>query len=280
MKSIVIQFLCKDQPGIVARVTSAIFEQDGNIINLEQHVENNETFFMRVVVDIANENLEKAKANLRSIADDLNAKVIFKDTAVLPKVALLVSKELHCLADLLARYEAGELRCEVACIISNHTAAKNLAGRYDIPFHYLPVDGAIETQEAKILSLLEALAIDLVVLARYMRILSADFARQHEERLINIHHSFLPSFKGARPYHQAWEKGVKLIGATAHYVTAELDEGPIIAQDVQHISHHYSAKSLVEAGRTIEQRVLAEAVKAWLDSRIVVHGQRTIVFHP
>lgn len=281
MDSLILQISCADQPGIVAKVTNLLYKNDGNIIALEQHVESSALFFMRIRVDLPSTQVSSTIKLLEDLAKTIDAKVTWRETGSPLSLALLVSKDPHCLVDLLAKYESGELNCNIPLVISNHQDLEDLVGRYKIPFHYLPInpDDSL-SQEKQILELLQANNIDLVVLARYMKILSADFVGHFDEQIINIHHSFLPAFKGSKPYHRAWERGVKVIGATAHYATPDLDEGPIIAQDVQHVSHYHSAKSLVEAGREIEQRVLSTAVKAWLDYRIIVHNRRTIIFHP
>lgn len=279
MESLIIQISCPDQPGIVAKVTQLLYESGGNIITLEQHVETSELFFMRIKVDLPEDQTTPIIEQLQKLAQTLDAKVTWRKTSTPLNMAIMVSKEPHCLVDLLAKHEAGELDCKIPLVISNHNDLRDLTGRYKIPFHHIPEGESSLDQEQQILKLLESNSVDFVVLARYMKILSADFVDQFEERIINIHHSFLPAFKGARPYHQAWKRGVKVIGATAHYATAELDEGSIIAQDVQHVSHHHSVKSLIEAGRAIEQRVLVTAVKAWLEYRIIVHNHRTIIFH-
>lgn len=281
MDSLILQISCADQPGIVAKITNIIHKNAGNIISLEQHVESSELFFMRLKIDLPSSQTSSTIEHLEDLSKLLDAKVTWRKTGLPLNVALLVSKDPHCLVDLLAKYEGGELNCNIPLVISNHKELENLVDRYKIPFRYLPINaGDSQSQEKQILELLQANDIDLLVLARYMKILSAGFVGHFNEQIINIHHSFLPAFKGSKPYHQAWERGVKVIGATAHYATPDLDEGPIIAQDVQHVSHYHSAKSLVEAGREIEQRVLSTAVKAWLDYRIIVHNRRTIIFHP
>lgn len=277
VKTLIIQISCQDRAGIVAKTTALLFKNGGNIITLEQHVEVPDLFFMRIKVELPDQYFSEVTAQLRHLTDKIQAKVSWRDASQLPKVAILVSKESHCLTDLLARYEAGELACQITLVISNHAALSELVGRYKIPFHHLEVFDMTQ-HEHQINELLSAKAIDLVVLARYMRILSANFIGQFDERIINIHHSFLPAFIGAKPYHRAWQRGVKVIGATAHYATSDLDEGPIIAQEVQPVSHHNSIPSLVEAGRETEQRALSSAVKAWLEYRIVTHDRRTIIF--
>lgn len=280
MESLIIHLSCADRPGIIAKVTRILFDHGGNIISLEQHVEAEKLFFMRVRVDVENYTDETIK-HLDILAKALSAKLTWRIISKKQNIAIMVSKEPHCLIDLLSKYEAGEINCQIPLIISNHKDLEKLVSRYNIPFYYIPLENHDSQQhEKRIIELLQENKVDLVVLARYMKILSNDFVSQFEKRIINIHHSFLPAFKGSRPYHRAWQRGVKVIGATAHFATIELDEGPIISQGVKHISHHHSPKSLIEAGREIEQSVLSDAVKAWLEYRIIIHNNRTIVFHP
>ncbi len=277
----VIQLSCLDRPGIVARITGLIYGERGNILYLEQHVEPEENlYFMRVIVD--NHSLNDAKPNLikklEKACASLQASLhIFDDTVSL-NMAIFVTKEAAPLHDLLIKYQAGELKCKIPFIISNHNHLRSIAEQFKIPFHHLPLmPDTKQEQEAQIRKLLVSEKVDLIVLARYMQILSEQFVKDYTA--INIHHGFLPAFKGKKPYHQAWERGVKIIGATAHYVTADLDEGPIIAQDVVSVTHHHSAKDMIRAGRDIERRVLTSAVKAHLEHRIILHKQRTIIFH-
>lgn len=279
--TLILHVTCSDQPGIIARVSDVLFAAGGNILKLEQHVEDPDFFFMRLEVDMPadTERLDKLRTELGNLEQKLPATITSRPMDYLPKIAILVGKESHCLIDLLAKEEAGELRCDIAFIISNQPDLEYLCKRHEIPFHHLPItDNDTATQEVAIKKLLDEADIDLVVLARYMRILSPEFVARYPERIINIHHSFLPAFKGARPYHQAWERGVKLIGASAHYATADLDEGPILAQDVKPVSHRDSARAMARAGRDIECRVLSEAVTAWLEYRIIVHNHRSIIF--
>lgn len=197
-----------------------------------------------------------------------------------PRLALFVSKASHCLYDILQRYAIGEFDCEIPAIISNHESLREIADRFSIPFFYLPITSATKAaQEAATQKLLEENEVDVIVLARYMQILSDDFCRAYKNRIINIHHSFLPAFKGARPYHHAFDRGVKLIGATSHYVTADLDEGPIIAQDIAHISHRNGIEDMKRIGRDVEKRVLSRAIYLQLQHRILPFGNRTIIFN-
>jgi formyltetrahydrofolate deformylase len=274
---------CEDRPGLVASVAGFCADNACNILESQQFddVEQNR-FFMRVVF----ERLAAAPTTpeLRAIFDPLAARygMTWKLRAndVRMRVMLLVSKFDHCLGDLLYRTRIGELRIDPVGIISNHPQeALNLSLLGDIPYHHLPVTRDTKPeQEARIKELVDASNVELVVLARYMQILSDDLASFLSGRCINIHHSFLPGFKGAKPYHQAYARGVKMIGATAHYVTADLDEGPIIHQDVEAISHADSPESLVRKGRDIERRVLARAVHYHVEDRVLVNGSRTVVF--
>jgi formyltetrahydrofolate deformylase len=273
---------CPNQPGIVARVTAEIFQYRGDIEEAHQF-DDKETgrFFTRIVFT-----LPQAADGVRlvesfaPIADHYGMSWSIRRRDEARKVLILASRFDHCLVDLLYRHRIGELKMEVVGVVSNHPretyAGADLGA---IPFHHLPVTRETKAgQEAQIKALVEATGAELVVLARYMQILSDDLAAYLAGRCINIHHSFLPGFKGARPYHQAHARGVKLIGATAHYVTADLDEGPIIEQDVERISHHDTPDDLVRKGRDIERRVLARAVAFHLDGRAMVNGRKTVVF--
>jgi len=273
---------CADRPGLVARVAGFLAERGGNIIDAQQYDDwSNDRFFMRVAFDAGeNATLESLRQDLTPIAADLAMEWSIGDRARPRKVMLMVSKWDHCLADLLYRHRLGELPMDVVGIISNHPREVLQTSMIDdAPFHYLPVSKDTKAeQEARIKQLVTESGAELVVLARYMQILSDDLARFLEGRCINIHHSFLPGFKGAKPYHQAHARGVKMIGATAHYVTADLDEGPIIHQDVEAISHADTPDDLVRKGRDIERRVLAEAVRLHLQDRVFQNGTRTVVF--
>jgi len=272
---------CPDQPGIVARVTAELFRHHGNIIEANQF-EDIETcrFFMRVVFLLPEQNTVALKQSFSAIAANFAMQWAIRRSDERRKVLLLVSKFDHCLIDLLYRWRIGELCMDVVGIVSNHPAEIFSATDFArIPFHFFPVDKATKTtQESQIKALVEETGTELVVLARYMQVLSDDLAQFLSGRCINIHHSFLPGFKGAKPYHQAHARGVKMIGATAHYVTRDLDEGPIIAQDVEQISHTDSPDNLVRKGRDIERRVLARAVRHHLDGRVLLNGPKTVVF--
>ena len=274
---------CVDGPGLVAAVAGFLAENGCNILELQQF-NDGETglFFLRVRYEVLDPALALAtlQSRFRPLADARGFKWNMRDTADRRKVMLLVSKFDHCLGDLLYRHRIGELNMDVVGIISNHPReALNLTLIGDIPYHHLPITRDTKPQqEAQIKELVTASGAELVVLARYMQILSDDLSAFLSGRCINIHHSFLPGFKGARPYHQAHARGVKMIGATAHYVTEDLDEGPIIHQDVEAITHAYTPDELVQKGRDIERRVLANAVALHLDDRVFVNGNRTVVF--
>jgi len=278
--SYTLSFSCPDRAGIIAQVSGAIFEHRGNIRVLNQFNDpDTGLFFMRMafVTDCARAELERT---LRTLAQSLQMKWELRSKDERQRVLLLVSKFDHCLADLLYRTRIGELDMEICGIVSNHPkTALKVTELGAIPFHHLPVGAENRAaQEAQILGLVKDLNIDLVILARYMQILSDSFAAALSGRCINIHHSFLPSFKGAKPYHQAYANGVKMIGATAHYVTADLDEGPIIYQDVEAVSHADMPDDLVRKGRNIEQRVLSRAVSWHLAQRVLMNGNKTVVF--
>jgi formyltetrahydrofolate deformylase len=271
---------CPDRPGIVARVATTLYEHGGNVLEARQF-EDAETgqFFMRVVFRYE-QNRDTLETELDQLANDLDMDLQLHDTNRRKRVLMLVSRLDHCLGDLLYRHRIGELDMDVVGVVSNHPQESlNLTTIGDIPYYYLPVNKDTKPeQESQIRKIIEETNTDLVVLARYMQVLSDDFADWLAGRCINIHHSFLPGFKGARPYHQAHERGVKMIGATAHFVTADLDEGPIIVQDVEQISHTDSPDDLVRKGRDIERRVLARAVAYFLEDRIMINARKTVVF--
>lgn len=274
---------CLDQTGLVARVAGFLAGNGGNIVNAQQFDDaQSGRFFMRVVFEVAPERHDAAslRTAFTPIAQEIEAEWILRRSDERQRVLLMVSKFDHCLGDLLYRYRIGELPMDVVGIISNHPQdALHVSMIGDIPFHHLPVTRDTKAeQEARIKGVVEETGAELVVLARYMQILSDDLAAYLSGRCINIHHSFLPGFKGAKPYHQAHARGVKMIGATAHYVTADLDEGPIISQDVEHISHADTPDDLVRKGRDIERRVLADAVTHHLQDRVLLNGARTVVF--
>lgn len=271
---------CPDRRGIVAAVSAFLLQREANIIDAQQFGEpSSGTFFMRVHFDLAEgDTQDRARRAFEAVAQDFGMEWTLRGEEP-RKVMILTSKFDHCLADLLYRWRIGELDMDITAIVSNHP--RELIGHVDLgdlPFHYLPMKGDKATQEAGLLALIEETGTELVVLARYMQILSDDLAGKLAGRCINIHHSFLPGFKGAKPYHQAHARGVKLIGATAHFVTADLDEGPIICQDVEHISHRDAPHDLIRKGRDIERRVLARAVSHYLQDRVLIDGAKTVVF--
>lgn len=277
----VLLITCKDRPGIVAAVAHCIAGQGGNIIESAQYSdEDSGTFFMRVAFAPAEgSDIEAFRLAFAEVASGIGCDWQLHDTARKPRVAILVSQGGHCLNDLLYRTATGRLPMEVTSVISNHRNWRRRVEHEGIAFHYLPVTAETKaSQEAELLALLEAQEVDLIILARYMQVLSPELCAKMNGRIINIHHSFLPGFKGARPYHRAHERGVKMVGATAHYVTADLDEGPIIAQDVSVVDHADSVADLIAQGQDTESRVLARAVKAHIEHRVLLNGHRTIVF--
>jgi formyltetrahydrofolate deformylase len=274
---------CENRPGIVAAVATTLFEHGGNIRESQQFDDTESgRFFARIVLDHPENSLdvEKLRTALAAVAARFTMTWSLRDRAERQKVMLLVSKFDHCLTDILYRWRIGELTMEITAVVSNHPRESFRHIDFEgIPFHHLPVTRDTKAaQEGQIWDLVRQSGTELVILARYMQVLSDDLAGKLSGRCINIHHSFLPGFKGAKPYHQAHHRGVKLIGATAHYVTADLDEGPIIEQDVERISHAESADDLVRQGRDIERRVLSRALRWQLDGRILVNGNRTVVF--
>jgi formyltetrahydrofolate deformylase len=268
---------CPDQPGLIARVSGFLAESGLNIVDVDQHSSAEGRFFMRMVFDHVPDSERDAFVQrfAREIGEPFEMDYEFHETGRAKRVAVMVSREDHCLSDLLWRWRNGDLGGELVTVISNHHDHANQVEAVGLPFHHAPVEDKAEA-ERQILGLLEG--IDLLVLARYMQILSEDFLRALSAPAINIHHSFLPAFVGADPYHRAYERGVKLIGATAHYVTAELDAGPIIAQDVEPVDHRDEVSDMIRIGRDIERLVLARAVMAHLDDRVLLDGDRTIVF--
>lgn len=278
---------CPDRPGIVAAVSSYLARQGANIVHADQHSTAGEPggteprFFMRIELDAAGvaapaADLERGFA--KEVAAPFAMEWRLADAAARQRVAVLVSRADHCLLELLWRWRRGELPIEVPLVVSNHELLRDQVESFGIPFHHLPVTPETKPEQER--AMLEALAdsVDLVVLARYMQVLSRDFIARYPSRVINIHHSFLPAFAGADPYRQAFERGVKIIGATAHYATEELDEGPIVEQDVARVTHRESRDQLVRLGREVERSVLARAVQWHVEDRVFVHGRKTIVF--
>ena len=276
----VLTLSCPDRTGIVHAVSGFLLERGGNIEEAAQYTEHGTgLFFMRVQFACGQLTFDDLKAQLKFFAEPFQMQWKLHDTSQPMRAVIMVSKEGHCLNDLLFRWKSGLLPVQVAAIVSNHREFYQLAASYNIPFHHIPVTAATKAQaEAKQLEIIEAEGAELVVLARYMQVLSDGMCRQLAGRAINIHHSFLPSFKGAKPYYQAHDRGVKLIGATAHYVTADLDEGPIIEQGVERVDHSYTVESLTATGRDTECLVLARAVKWHSEHRVLLNGHRTVIF--
>ena len=273
---------CPDQKGLVAAIANFLLENNANILHADQHQDaEHKLFFMRVEWDLAGFKIadKDFPRHFEPIAKKFKMNWRLKCQNLKLRVALFVSKYDHCFADILYRHKTGDLACDIPLIISNHSVAKPLADFHGIPFHEISVDAKSKgTAEKRQLELLSKNQIDLVVLARYMQILSSDFVKHYPDRIINVHHSFLPAFSGARPYHQAFERGVKLIGATSHYVTDTLDDGPIIEQDVIRISHRDQIDDLAEKGSELEKSVLSRAIRWHLDQRILIYGKKTVIF--
>jgi formyltetrahydrofolate deformylase len=273
---------CGDRTGLVAALSEFVFEYGGNILDADQHAEvETGLFFMRLVWDLAGFKLArpqiKAALDMLATRFDLSWEVTYSD--VRPRVAVFASRTPHCLYDLLLAHQLGELGGDLVAVVSNHDDLRPVAGHFGVRFEHIPVEPADKARaEGAAQRLLDELSVDLVVLARYMQILTPEFVTRWPARIINIHHSFLPAFVGAKPYHQAKERGVKVIGATAHYVTSDLDQGPIIAQDVTRVSHRDNVDDLVRKGGELERRVLTRAVRLHLERRVLVSGNRTMVF--
>jgi formyltetrahydrofolate deformylase len=283
MKSTAILLIsCPDRKGIVATISDFVFRHNGNILHADEHAdEESNLFLMRVEFDPTGFDIELAdfSRHFTPIADEFEMQWRLARPNYRAKMIILVSKYDHCLVDLLYRHKSGELACDIPLIISNHPDNQPIADFYGIPYLTIPVPKDSKRQaEEKILSLIEQHKPDFMVLARYMQILSNEFVNRYPQRIINIHHSFLPAFVGAKPYHQAFTRGVKLIGATSHYVTEVLDDGPIIEQDVVRISHRDSLDDLLQKGRDLEKVVLSRAVRWHIDDRVLLYGNKTVVF--
>jgi formyltetrahydrofolate deformylase len=279
--SAVLLIHCPDRKGIVAAIFGFLYNHGANILHADQHQDHDlGLFFMRVEWDVKDFDLDEPAFHsaFSALADSFQMRWNLAYSNVRPAVAIFVSQYQHCLLDLLYRQQIGDLACNVPLIISNHPAARELAGFYQIPYHHIAAGGNRAETEAVQLALLDQHRIDLIVLARYMQILSPDFVDRYPQRIINVHHSFLPAFSGARPYHAAWHRGVKLIGATSHYVTEVLDDGPIIEQDVARISHRDQVTDLVKKGRDLERVVLSRAVQWHLENRILQYTGKTVIF--
>jgi formyltetrahydrofolate deformylase len=271
---------CPDRKGLVAGVSGLLYKYGANITHADQHQDDEAgLFFMRVEFMLDDFDLRAFRAEFERTAAEFQMQWQLKAMSEVPRVAVFVSQHLHCLVDLLHRWQAGELCCTIPLVISNHRSGEALAKFYGVEFRYIPVTpDTKQAAEDEQRQLLAAHDIDLIVLARYMQILSPEFVDRYPRRIINVHHSFLPAFMGARPYHAAFRRGVKLIGATSHYVTAALDDGPIIEQDVLRVSHRDQVDALIEKGRDIERAVLSRAVKWHLEHRILGYGNKTVVF--
>ena len=273
---------CPDRRGIVAALAQVLQGHGANILEADQHTDRAAgVFFQRIHCDLAEMHTDRLtlEGAIADVAErlEMDWRIAYGDQ--LARMAIFASKTNHCLYDLLLRHQAGELRCEIPLIVSNHPDQARVAEQFGIPYHVLPVTPETRAeQEAQQRALLADAGVDLVVLARYMQILSGDFLDRFAHPVINIHHSFLPAFSGGRPYHQAYERGVKLIGAPAHYATRDLDEGPIIAQDAIRASHRHSVADLVRKGRDVERTTLSRAVRCHLENRVLVHGNKTVVF--
>ncbi len=284
MKTAKLLLHCPDKPGILAEVTDFITVNKGNIIYLDQYVDHVENiFFMRIEWELKDflvpqEKIEDYFATLYAQKYEMNFRLYFSDTK--PRMAIFVSKMSHCLFDLLARYTAGEWNVEIPLIISNHPDLQHVAERFGIPFHLFPISKETkEEQEKKEMELLAKHKITFIVLARYMQVISEQMINAYPNRIINIHHSFLPAFVGAKPYHAAFERGVKIIGATSHYVTTELDAGPIIEQDVVRITHKDTVQDLVNKGKDLEKIVLSRAVQKHIERKVLAYKNKTVIFN-
>ena len=278
----VLTLICNDRPGIVHEVAGFLVDHQANIVESQQfHAALEDRFFMRVRFEGTTGPLDLAglREGFAAVGERWGMEWELWDTAAPYCTLLMVSQHLHCLNDLLFRWSTGSLNIEIPAIVSNHRAAERLADSYGLDFHHVPVTPDTKADaERELLAIADRYDVDLIVLARYMQILSDDLCTRWSGRIINIHHSFLPSFKGAKPYHQAFERGVKLVGATAHYVTGDLDEGPIIEQDVLRVDHTLAQDQLVAAGRDVEAQVLSRAVRWHAESRVLLNGHRTVVF--
>jgi len=280
--SAVLLLSCPDRKGVVASISGFIYQHGGNILSADEHGDHeSNTFLMRVEFDPKELDLplNDFALHFSPIAKEfqLDWRLAVSDRRL--RMAILVSKYDHCLVDLLYRQQSGELECDLSCIVSNHPDSQPIADFYRVPFYLVPVSKENKpSAERQVLALLERQTVDFIVLARYMQILSPDFVKAYPQRIINIHHSFLPAFIGAKPYHQAFQRGVKLIGATSHYVTEMLDDGPIIEQDVVRVSHRDTVEDLIQKGRDLEKVVLSRAVRWHLEHRILLYGNKTVVF--
>ena len=282
-KSATLLVSCPDQKGIVAALSNFLLTHNANILHANQHIDTeNNLFLMRLEWEVADFGLCESEFlnNFESIAKKYEMTWRLKSNQIKTKLAIMVSQYDHCLADLLHKHKNGELNCEISVVISNHKTAEKLVNFHGIPFHYIEVNKTNKKDaEERQISLLDEFDVDLIILARYMQILSPYFVTKYPEKIINIHHSFLPAFVGAKPYHRAYERGVKLIGATSHYVTEELDGGSIIEQDISRISHRDQVVDLVKKGKDLERVVLSRAVSWHIENRILLYGNKTVIFN-
>lgn len=274
---------CDDRKGLLSTITQFLYEHNGNIVDLDEHVDKrDEVFFMRVEWELDGFDIPKEEikeAFVRSIASQYQMSWSLYFTAKKPRMAIFVSKASHCLYDILSRHYSGEWQIEIPVIVSNHQTHKEVADRYHIPFHYFDLNKDNKEEMEKLqIQLLEDLKVDFIILARYMQVLSNEFIEQFPNKIINIHHSFLPAFAGAKPYHRAFERGVKIIGATSHYVTADLDAGPILEQEVTKVTHKDTVEDLIRKGKDLEKIVLSRAIWIHLQRRALVHKNKTIIF--
>lgn len=278
----VLKLSCQDKVGIVAAVTSFLAQHDCMILHSSQHGEEESmTFFMRVAFASSGrfQSMDDFKEKFTTISDKFGMNWTLADADYRPKVVVLVSKQSHCLADLLYRWHSGDLACEIPCVISNHQDMASYVDWHEIPYHHVPVEKETKDKDFdQIDQLIEQYQADVVVLARYMQIIPPAFCKKYAGKVINIHHSFLPAFIGADPYRKAFDKGVKLVGATCHYVTEDLDEGPIIEQDVIRISHRYSTDEIRRLGKDVEKAVLARGLRYHIENKVIVHQGKTIIF--
>jgi len=276
----IVTLRCVDAPGVIHAMASALLKAQGNILEQAQFTdEATGKFSMRTRFETPLSQIEEVRALLDTEVSRFDPIITLRHEDERRRALIMVSQQDHCLADLLYRHANGELPIDIPAIVSNHENCRALANQYDIPFTYIPISTSNKKDaERELMNLIDEHSVDVVILARYMQILSNDFCSALEGRIINIHHSFLPGFKGARPYQQAYDRGVKLIGATAHFVTADLDEGPIIEQDVHRVQHNHSALDLAELGRDVERRVLARAVRLYSEDRVLLDDQRTVIF--
>lgn len=276
---LIVKVQCPDQKGILAKTTQAIADAGGNILKLTQHTAKDmDQFFLRALVEIHQDfHPEVLTRELHALQEPLKLNFEIHNPNNRPKVGILVSKTSHCLYELLVKHREGDLHCDFPCIISNHADLANVAGQFGIPFYHVPTSAGKEQHEAQVEQLLRSHGCDLVVMARYMQILSKEFTDRWPMQILNIHHGFLPAFQGARPYHQAWAKGVKIIGATAHFANEDLDQGPIVAQDIIRVSDRLNIDELVQMGKDIERRVLLQALQKLIHQNVFCAGGRTFV---